>query len=74
MDGVSGRQRSYRTAEIAFAGRDLPVRRDARIRECDYGAWTRRPAAESLPTFAPHRSAHAGRRILWKLDGFFVRT
>lgn len=39
-------QRSYRTAEIAFAGRDLAVRRDARIRECDYGTWTRRPAAE----------------------------
>ncbi len=39
-------QRSYRTAEIAFAGRGLPVHRDPRIRECDYGAWTRRPAAE----------------------------
>lgn len=39
-------QRSYRTAEIAFAGRDLAIRCDARLRECDYGDWTRRPAAE----------------------------
>lgn len=39
-------RRSYRTAEIAFAGRDLPIRRDARVRECDYGAWTRRPDAQ----------------------------
>jgi broad specificity phosphatase PhoE len=48
LDAVlcSDLQRSYRTAEIAFAGRGLPVHRDARIRECDYGAWTGRPAAE----------------------------
>ncbi|HET8999163.1 MAG TPA: histidine phosphatase family protein [bacterium] len=36
-------QRSYRTAEIAFGERGLPLLRDARLRECDYGAWTRRP-------------------------------
>ena len=39
--------RAVRTAEIAFGDRaDLPVIRDARLRECDYGALTRRPAAE----------------------------
>jgi broad specificity phosphatase PhoE len=39
-------QRSWRTAEIAFARRKLTVIRDARLRECDYGEWTRRPAAD----------------------------
>ena len=36
-------QRSYCTAEIAFAHRDIPIIRDARLRECDYGVFTRRP-------------------------------
>ena len=35
-------QRSYRTAEIAFRGRkDVAIRKDPRLRECDYGSWTR---------------------------------
>lgn len=36
-------QRAYTTAEIAFAGRGLPIIRDARLRECDYGDWTQYP-------------------------------
>lgn len=39
-------RRSYMTAEIAFADRDLPIVRDARARECNYGTWTRRPIVE----------------------------
>lgn len=35
--------RAWRTAEIAF-GRDVPIVRDARLRECDYGELTRAPA------------------------------
>ncbi|GEM_PF-143471 len=38
--------RAYRTAEIAFVGRDIPIIKDARLRECDYGAWTGRPSKE----------------------------
>ncbi len=38
--------RSFRTAEIAFGDRLLPIIRDARIRECDYGDLTRRPTSE----------------------------
>jgi broad specificity phosphatase PhoE len=38
--------RSFRTAEIAFQDRPIPIVRDARLRECNYGALTRRPAAE----------------------------
>jgi broad specificity phosphatase PhoE len=39
-------RRSYRTAELAFAGRRVFIARDPRLRECDYGALTRRPAPE----------------------------
>ena len=38
--------RAFRTAEIAFGDRSIPIVRDARLRECDYGDLTRRPAAE----------------------------
>jgi broad specificity phosphatase PhoE len=37
--------RSFRTAEIAFGDRSLPIVRDARLRECDYGDLTRQPAS-----------------------------
>lgn len=39
-------QRSYRTAELAFRERKLPVVRDPRLRECDYGEWTQADGAE----------------------------
>jgi broad specificity phosphatase PhoE len=38
--------RSFRTAEIAFGDRSVPIIRDARLRECDYGDLTRRPTRE----------------------------
>jgi broad specificity phosphatase PhoE len=42
---TSDLQRAWRTAEIAFDGR-VPLVRDARLRECDYGELTRKPARE----------------------------
>ena len=38
--------RATRTAEIAFSDRPLPIVRDARLRECNYGTLTRRPTTE----------------------------
>jgi broad specificity phosphatase PhoE len=38
--------RSFRTAEIAFGDRPVPIIRDARLRECHYGNFTRRPTLE----------------------------
>ena len=39
-------RRSYKTAEIAFGGRDdILIHKDPRLRECDYGRWTRTPHA-----------------------------
>jgi broad specificity phosphatase PhoE len=43
---TSDLRRAVETAEIAFAGSSVPVQRDARLRECDYGSMTGRPRAE----------------------------
>lgn len=42
-------QRSYRTAEIAFYGRNINIIKDARLRECCYGDLTHRPSDEVEP-------------------------
>lgn len=47
-------RRSYRTAEIAFGERGIPIVRDQRLRECDYGELTRRPRTEVLAQGAAH--------------------
>jgi broad specificity phosphatase PhoE len=47
-------KRAIRTAEIAFGDRDLPIARDARLRECDYGSLTRHPASEIEERRAHH--------------------
>jgi broad specificity phosphatase PhoE len=39
-------QRSYETGAIAFAGRNMRIIKDARLRECDYGDLTRHPSKE----------------------------
>lgn len=39
-------QRAYETAEIAFTGRGIPIMRDRRLRECDYGEFTGRGRTE----------------------------
>ena len=39
-------ERSYRTAELAFEGREVVIVQDPRLRECDYGELTRRPLEE----------------------------
>lgn len=42
---ASDLRRSWRTADIAFTGTGVEIVRDRRLRECDYGELTRRPAA-----------------------------
>lgn len=43
---TSDLSRAVETAEIAFAGTDVPVLHDWRLRECDYGDHNGMPAAE----------------------------
>lgn len=38
--------RAVETATIAFADTSIPILHDWRLRECDYGEWNGRPAAE----------------------------
>jgi probable phosphoglycerate mutase len=45
----SNLRRSYRTAEIAFGPRRIPIIQDERLRECNYGSLTRRPSSEIDP-------------------------
>jgi len=39
-------QRSYKSAEIAFAGLNIPIIKDKRLRECDYGDYTQYPSKD----------------------------
>ena len=39
-------KRSTKTAEIAFSGTGVTIVSDSRLRECDYGDYTRKPSAE----------------------------
>ncbi len=43
---VSDLTRAVETAEIAFAGSDVPLRQDIRLRECDYGDLNGSPVAD----------------------------
>ena len=46
--------RAVQTAEIAFGDRDIPLYRDRRLRECNYGEWNGMPVAQ----LAAERSRH----------------
>lgn len=50
-------QRSYKTAEIAFEGRNFKIIKDKRLRECDYGDLTQHPSAEVEAAKAEHITA-----------------
>jgi broad specificity phosphatase PhoE len=51
---TSDLRRASRTAEIAFRDRPLPLMRDARLRECSYGALSGRPLSEIEARRAAH--------------------
>ena len=43
---TSDLHRAVETAELAFAGSAIPIERDRRLRECNYGSMNGRPRAE----------------------------
>lgn len=51
---VSDLRRAVETAEIAFADSDVPVYKDARLRECNYGTLNGMPVAELARRRARH--------------------
>jgi broad specificity phosphatase PhoE len=63
---TSDTQRAYDTACLIFAGRSVPIVQDARLRECDYGAFEGRPRTEmerarpsAIYTPFPHGESYA---------------
>ncbi len=42
-------ERSYKTAEIAFEGKNISIIKDKRLRECDYGDYTRQRYGQVKP-------------------------
>ena len=43
---TSDLRRAVETAELAFAGSPIPIERDRRLRECNYGSMNGRPRAD----------------------------
>jgi len=68
--------RAVETVAIAFAGTELPVRADRRLRECDYGqlngAAVERVAPRSLFITIPFPGGEAGRGLEDLVDAPFA--
>jgi broad specificity phosphatase PhoE len=73
---TSDLRRAVETAEIAFAGRDIEVRRDARLRECDYGDLNGAPVGELDPrrrfVDRPYPGGESYRDCVEKMRGFLA--
>jgi broad specificity phosphatase PhoE len=67
-------RRAYRTAEVAFGHRDVPIIRDPRLREADYGALTQRPHHEVVHAdhiSAPFPGGESYEQVMARMRGFF---
>ena len=69
--------RAIETADIAFAGSDLPRREDARLRECNYGELNGRPVVEIdalKPTRIdePYPGGESYSRVVERTRGFLA--
>ena len=51
---VSDLRRAVETAQIAFGGSEIPIHRDARLRECNYGRLNGMPVARLAAERARH--------------------
>lgn len=74
---TSDLRRAVQTTEIAFAGTGIPVRVDARLRECDYGDWNGMPVARLETERAgrvdtPFPGGQAYRDVVEQMAGFLA--
>jgi len=65
--------RAVETARIAFAGSEVPVRLDWRLRECDYGEWNGMPrsrldAERALHVDVPWPGGESWREAVARVD------
>ena len=72
---TSDLRRAVQTAEIAFAGSPLPIVRDRRLRECNYGALNGMPRARldaerSLRIDEPYPGGESWGQAVERVSGF----
>lgn len=72
---TSDLHRAVQTAELAFAGSPLPIVRDRRLRECNYGALNGRPRARheaerQLRIDVPFPGGESWRQAVERVGGF----
>jgi alpha-ribazole phosphatase/probable phosphoglycerate mutase len=70
---TSDLRRAVETAEIAFAGSDLPLVEDARLRECDYGKLNGTPVPlnhRPVHTDLPYPGGESWRQAVERVAGF----
>ncbi len=68
-------RRATESAEIAFGGRDVEIRADARLRECNYGEWNGAPvdtihADRKRFIDRPHPGGESYRDVVERVDDF----
>jgi len=71
--------RAVRTAAIAFGDTMVPIIRDARLRECNYGSLTRRPASEIAARRPEHVSTpfpegESYQQVVERVSGWLEET
>jgi broad specificity phosphatase PhoE len=74
---TSDQGRAVETAELAFAGTGIPVHRDPRLRECDYGALNGAPvsridAERSRRIDEPFPEGESYRQVVERVSGFLA--
>lgn len=75
---TSDTQRAYDTAGLIFAGRPIPIVRDARLRECDYGDFEGRPrvdmeAARPLAIDVPFPHGESYAQVAVRMRSFLTQ-
>jgi len=74
---TSDLKRAVQTAEIAFAGSDVPIHRDRRLRECNYGRLNGMPAAQleaerRRRVEQPYPGGESYRQVVARVEGFLA--
>lgn len=74
---TSDLRRATQTADVAFAGTAIPVRADARLRECDYGDWNGAPLERIEPerprrVDTPFPGGQSYRDVVDRMAGFLA--
>ena len=72
---TSDLSRAYKTAQLMFDGKDVPIIQDSRLRECDYGDLTQRPREEmeqvrARSIFAPFPNGESLEQVMTRMKSF----